>query len=76
MFIKRLFEKQFAVPVGTFRSPLPPFLRGKPESKSPNLSRDLEGAKTFDTNNKTFQTSSNTTPDTLSASKSQKQDFA
>jgi hypothetical protein len=32
--------------------------RGEPESKSPNLSGDLEGSKTFDTEKRTFQTSS------------------
>ncbi|MEH2407608.1 DUF5615 family PIN-like protein [Nostoc sp.] len=46
LLIKRLFEKCFAVTLGTSRSPLA-FLRGEPESKSPNLSGDLEGSRTF-----------------------------
>ncbi len=44
--VKWLFEKCFAV-IGTFKSPVTPLKKG-----------DLGGYKTFDTDKRTFQTSS------------------
>ncbi len=37
--------------------------RGKPESKPPNLSGNLGESKTFDTDKRTFQTTSKDNPD-------------
>ncbi|YAG14639.1 hypothetical protein NSTC745_03984 [Nostoc sp. DSM 114161] len=68
---KRLFQKDFAVTLGTSRSPLTPLKRGGTGIKVTPLFKvgtgikvslkkgDLEGSKTFDTNKIIFQTSSN-----------------
>ncbi|MBG1261292.1 hypothetical protein F8S20_20330 [Nostoc sp. BAE] len=42
----------------TFRSPLTPLKKGGTGVKVPLFKGDLGGSKTFDTNNRTFQTSS------------------
>jgi len=55
-----LFEKCFAVILGTFRSPLTPLKKGGTGIKVSLFKGDLEGSKTFDTEKRTFQTSSKT----------------
>ncbi len=56
---KRLFQKGFAVTLGTFRSPLTPLKKGGTGITVSLFKGDLEGSKTFDPNKRTFQTSSN-----------------
>jgi CHAT domain-containing protein len=55
---KRLFEKWFAVNLGTFRSEQTPLKKGGTGIKVPLKKGDLGGSKTFDTHNRTFQKSS------------------
>jgi hypothetical protein len=54
-----LFEKYFAVTLGTFRSPLTPLKKGGTGIKVSLFKGDLEGSKTFDADKRIFQTSSN-----------------
>jgi hypothetical protein len=44
---KRLFEKYFAVTLGTFRSPLTPLKKGGTGIKVPLFKGDLGGSKTI-----------------------------
>ncbi|MBD6616159.1 hypothetical protein FNW02_10015 [Komarekiella sp. 'clone 1'] len=44
--------------LGTFRSPLTPLKKGGTGIKVPLFKGDLEGSRTFDTDKRTFQTSS------------------
>ncbi|MCC5663323.1 hypothetical protein LC653_05090 [Nostoc sp. CHAB 5784] len=82
---KRLFEKCFTVTLGTFRSPLPhasrstwgdpktalaPLKKGGTGVKVPLFKGDLGGSKTFDTNKRTFQTSSKTKSNSASSADS------
>jgi hypothetical protein len=55
---ERLFEKGFAMTLGTCRSPLTPLKKGGTRIKVSLFKGDLEGSTTFDTNKRTFQTSS------------------
>ncbi|QLE51415.1 hypothetical protein FD724_27280 [Nostoc sp. C057] len=56
---KKMFEKFFAVILGTFRSPLTLLKKQGTGIKVSLFKGDLEGSKTFDTEKRTFQTSSN-----------------
>ncbi|MBD6620735.1 hypothetical protein FNW02_34500 [Komarekiella sp. 'clone 1'] len=58
IYLQRVFEKCFAVTLGTFRSPLTPLKKGGTGIKVPLFKGDLEGSRTFDTDKRTFQTSS------------------
>jgi hypothetical protein len=53
-----LFEKYFAVTLGTLRSPLTPLKKGGTGIKVPLSKGDLGGSRTFYTDKRTFQTSS------------------
>jgi hypothetical protein len=53
-----LFENYFAVTLNTFRSPLTSLKKAGNEIKVYLDKGDLEVSKTFDTDKKTFQTSS------------------
>jgi hypothetical protein len=53
-----MFEKYFAVTLGTFRSPLTPLKKGGTGIKVSLFKGDLEGSKTFDADKRTFQTTS------------------
>jgi hypothetical protein len=53
-----VFEKFFAVTLGTLRSPLKNLKKGGTGIKVSLFKGDLEGSKTFDTDKRIFQTSS------------------